>query len=113
MRTPTTYDIVHLADDEWDSETMQRVAKEWFERHPDCNFVQVYEHAGWFLTFSRNGRCVGSANGGAVFPAGTVFPTEFSGFSERRQTDVDYAREGVMWDALKRGDVAKLAALLQ
>ena len=78
----TTYDYVFLADDEWDNETMQRVAQEWFAEHPDCQFVLVYEHAGWELGFRRDMTVWGSANDGARCPGPK--PSGFSGISHRR-----------------------------
>lgn len=56
------YDYVFLADSEWDNETMRQVALDWFNKHPDCEFVLVYEHAGWELGFRRDLTCWASAN---------------------------------------------------
>lgn len=81
----TTYDLIFLGDDEWDNATMCHVAAEWFQRHPQCQFVMVYEHAGWHLTYHRAElECVGSANDQAFFRAGIPRPTGYSGRSERR-----------------------------
>jgi hypothetical protein len=87
MRTPTTYDMVFLADNEWGNQIMREVASEWFSLHPGCNFVYVYEHAGWSLTFHRdnNLECVGSANDMAVFRKDRPRPTGGSGFTHRRK----------------------------
>ena len=63
--TPTGYAIIHLADDEWNNETMRRVASEYFADHPECQFVEVYEHAGWFLGIRRDGSTWSSANDSA------------------------------------------------
>lgn len=84
MHIAMTCDLVFLSGDEWDNDTMLAVARDWFARHPACQFVNVYEHAGWNLTFNRAEVCVGSANHEAVFPPGTVRPTGYSGRSERR-----------------------------
>lgn len=56
------YSIIHLADDEWGNETMLRVALEYFGEHPDVAFVEVYEHAGWYLGFRRDGTIWSTAN---------------------------------------------------
>lgn len=60
------YDIVHLADDEWGNAKMLEVADEYFRDHPDCQFVLVYEHAGWSLGFCRDLSVWSSANDMAV-----------------------------------------------
>jgi hypothetical protein len=67
-----THQTIHLAEDEWGNTLMQEIAEsaiaEW--RGPGELVVEVYEHAGWFLTFARiNGRiaCVSSANDCARF----------------------------------------------
>ncbi len=57
---------VHLADDEWNNPLMRQVADETFERFPEADVVLVYEHAGWYLSWNRNGVCVGTANDMAV-----------------------------------------------
>ena len=86
MRTPTTYDMIFLADNEWGNTIMREVAEEWFNLHSDCNFVYVYEHAGWSLMFHRKDlECVGSANDLAVFREDRPRPTGGSGHSIRRQ----------------------------
>jgi hypothetical protein len=55
---------IRLADDEWGSELMARVARQYCDEHPDLDplVVEVIEHAGWFLTFTRSGVCVDTAN---------------------------------------------------
>ena len=35
------YDIIHLAPDEWGTDTMCAVASKHFGSHPDCRFVLV------------------------------------------------------------------------
>ena len=89
MNTPpdpaTAYDMVYLADDEWGNETMKAVAGEWFTQHPACNFVMVYEHAGWWLAYHRSDlECVGTANDLAVMRADRPQPTHYSGNYVRR-----------------------------
>lgn len=83
QRTPTTYDIVHLADNEWGNEVMQEIAEQWFREHPDTNYVEVIEHAGWRLGYRRDMSICASANDCAVLSPGSQ-PTEFSGFECRR-----------------------------
>lgn len=56
------YDMIHLADNEWGNELMQQIAMEHFSQHPDCQFVEVREHAGWFLCWRRDMSCWGTAN---------------------------------------------------
>ena len=48
-RKPDEYDMIYLANNEWGNELMYQVAQAWFKEFPDCQFVQVYEHAGWHL----------------------------------------------------------------
>jgi hypothetical protein len=80
----TGYDQIFLADNEWDSHLMRQVAEEWFKNHPACNFVNVYEHAGWSLGFHRSGVCNYSANHEAQFAPDTPRPTHYTGRSHRR-----------------------------
>ena len=54
--------IVHLAMDEWGNRKMLEVARETFEDFPEADFVEVSEHAGWFLQWNRDEVCVGTAN---------------------------------------------------
>ena len=61
-----TYDLIHLSDDEWGNETMKRIAMEHFASDPSCQFVEVYEHAGWFLGFRRDGSIWTTANDMAI-----------------------------------------------
>lgn len=80
-----SYDLVFLADNEWGNSLMREVAQEWFAAHPACHFVQVYEHAGWSLTYHRADlEVVHSANDLAVFRADVPRPTHYSGRSHRR-----------------------------
>ena len=99
----TAYDMVHLANDEWGNATMRAVATEWFSQHPACNFVMVYEHAGWWLAYARDetpclpgvgldahgGRyhmeIVGTANDLAVMRKDRPQPTHYSGVCVRRE----------------------------
>jgi len=77
------YDIVHLGDKEYGNELMRKVAEEWFAAHSSCNFVEVYEHAGWFLGFRRDGSIWSTANDQAHMDSGPR-PKDFSGTSVRR-----------------------------
>lgn len=54
--------MIYLADNEWGNETMWKVAQEWFAEHPDCHFVEIHEHAGWYLGFRRDGGVWCTAN---------------------------------------------------
>jgi len=56
------YTMVFLGDKEWGNETMARVADEWFAENPGEEFVYVYEHAGWYLGFRRDGSVWCTAN---------------------------------------------------
>ena len=56
------YTIIMLAGDEWGNQTMEEVAREYFLAHPDCQFVSVHEHAGWYLGFRRDGSIWSTAN---------------------------------------------------
>lgn len=79
-----TYDLVHLADDEWGNDLMEQVAREWFAQHPQCEFVEVHEHAGWWLGYHRSMVIVGTANSSALLPADRPRPSHFSGTCHRR-----------------------------
>ena len=60
------YDWIFLADDEWGSDTMREIAEAHFAEHPELDFVEVHEHAGWFLGYHRSGAIVSTANDSAV-----------------------------------------------
>lgn len=81
-----SYDIVQLADDEWGSNLMEDIAREWFEQHPNCQFVEVREHAGWFLVWHRSMVCISTANDRAILPKDLPRPTQFSGITHRRKS---------------------------
>ena len=87
---PTTYDQIHLADDEWDSGTMARIAAEHFDTHPACQFVLVYEHAGWFLGYRRDLTIWTTANDCAVLDGGPR-PERWSGVCIRRNNFTSHA----------------------
>lgn len=59
---------VHLAENEWASQEngnkMWNVAKNYFNKWPALEnmIVTVYEHAGWWLSYLRDGTIVGTAN---------------------------------------------------
>jgi hypothetical protein len=88
----TTYDQIQLADNEWGNQIMREVAEQWFARHPDCAFLEVREHAGWWLAFARTPypgstghECIGSANDMACFRPDRPRPTVQSGQRRRRE----------------------------
>ncbi len=82
--SPKSYAIIHLADDEWGNEIMSAVAQEYFRANPDEDFVEVYEHAGWFLGFRRDGSCWNTANDMAILNVPYPQPTGPSGKVIRR-----------------------------
>lgn len=57
---------IHLANDEWGSDLMRKVAEDYLASTSNpYAVVTVHEHAGWFLEFAKlNGRTivVGTAN---------------------------------------------------
>ena len=70
---------VHLGENEWGNETMERVANEMADsRFADVRplLLTVYEHGGWFLQFFYDDRhralCVGTANDCARFQSEAV-----------------------------------------
>jgi hypothetical protein len=82
--SPKTYASIHLADDEWGNETMFAVAEEFFREHPEEDFVEVYEHAGWFLGYRRDGSIWNTANDMATLNVPYPQPTGPSGIVIRR-----------------------------
>lgn len=80
-----TYDMVQLADNEWGNTIMEEVAEEWFKEHLNCQFVEVREHAGWFLGYHRDTmEVIATANDMAVMRQDRPRPSEFSGLCHRR-----------------------------
>ena len=53
---------ISLGPSEWGNELMRQVAREAFATDASLDAVQVNEHAGWDLTFLRDGTVVGTAN---------------------------------------------------
>jgi hypothetical protein len=53
---------IFLGQTEWGNDLMRLVAKEAFAADGSLDAVQVNEHAGWHLTFLRDGTVVGTAN---------------------------------------------------
>ncbi len=53
---------IFMGPREWGNDLMRLVAGEAFATHAFLDAVQVNEHAGWFLTFLRDGTVVGTAN---------------------------------------------------
>ena len=82
--------LIHCSDSEWGNETMERLAKKCFADDPSIDIVEVYEHAGWHLSWARPGHIVGTANDMAMFsPAAIDWCKQFDGCTlvgyERRQ----------------------------
>jgi len=83
--TADTYDVIYLARNEWGNEMMRLVAERWFRDNPECEFVLVHEHAGWYLGFRRDGSVWATANDQAVLRVLMPQPRGgYSGRSERR-----------------------------
>jgi len=53
---------IFLGPNEWGNDLMRQVAREAFATYASLDAVQVNEHAGWHLTFLRDGTVVGTAN---------------------------------------------------
>jgi hypothetical protein len=53
---------ISLGETEWGNELMWQVASEAFAADASLDAVEVNEHAGWHLTFLRDGTIVGTAN---------------------------------------------------
>ena len=53
---------IFLGASEWGNDLMRQVAREAFATDASLDAVQVHEHAGWHLTFLRDGTVVGTAN---------------------------------------------------
>jgi hypothetical protein len=53
---------IFLGASEWGNDLMRQVAMEAFATDASLDAVQVNEHAGWYLTFLRDGTIVGTAN---------------------------------------------------
>ena len=53
---------VYLGPQEWGNELMSEVATEAFDADPGLDVVEVNEHAGWYLTYLRDGTIIGTAN---------------------------------------------------
>lgn len=77
-RDPTSgYVMIFLASNEWNNETMQRVAKEYFATNPSVNFVEVHEHGGWFLGYRRDMTIWSTANDSARLSHPRPQPTHY------------------------------------
>jgi hypothetical protein len=57
---------IYLGPKEWGNDLMRQVATEAFDSDDSIDAVQVSEHAGWYLTFLRDGTVVGTANDQAL-----------------------------------------------
>ena len=53
---------IFMGPREWGNDLMRQVAREAFASDTSLDAVQVNEHAGWHLTFLRDGTIVGTAN---------------------------------------------------
>jgi len=53
---------IFLGPNEWGNDLMRQVAREAFATDASLDAVQVHKHAGWYLTFLRDGTIVGTAN---------------------------------------------------
>lgn len=66
------YKTIYMADTEWSShehyDIMPRLAREALAADDTLDFIKVYEHGGWWLSFNRAGHVVASANDMAKFP---------------------------------------------
>jgi hypothetical protein len=74
--TESGWALIHLADNEWGNETMRDVARQYFDEQPECNFVEVYEHGGWYLGFRRDDSTWCTANDMAVLNKPKPRPTK-------------------------------------
>ena len=93
--------IEHLADNEWGNELMRKVAMERFEKDPSLDIVEVNEHAGWSLSYTKTGMIVGSANDMAEYPPETkkwckqFTGSEIVGYNRRNpEYGVDHKYDG-------------------
>jgi hypothetical protein len=75
------YDLIRCTDKQYGSDLMARLAKRHFDAHPNCQFVEVYEHGGWRLGFRRDGSTWATANDQAVLEKPLPQPTGYSGVS--------------------------------
>ncbi len=53
---------IFLGANERGNDLMRQVAREAFATDASLDAVEVHEHAGWYLTFLRDGTVVGTAN---------------------------------------------------
>jgi hypothetical protein len=53
---------IFLGPREWGNDLVRQVAKGAFDADASLDAVEVNEHAGWNLTFLRDGTVVGTAN---------------------------------------------------
>ncbi len=53
---------IFLGPREWGNDLMRQVARDAFDANASLDAVEVNEHAGWHLTFLRDGTVVGTAN---------------------------------------------------
>jgi len=59
---------VRCRPNQWGNNTMHSLAQKAFQDYPEAELVLVWEHAGWFLVFRRDGKVINSANDCAVYP---------------------------------------------
>ena len=53
---------IFMGPNKWGNELMRQLARAAFATDASLDAVQVNEHAGWYLTFLRDGTVVGTAN---------------------------------------------------
>lgn len=82
--------VIYLAAHEWNNDTMQRIAQEKFDSDPSIDCITVYEHAGWFLSWTRDFVVIGTANDAAsLSPKAHEWAKRFTGIEV-----VGYDRRG-------------------
>lgn len=84
---------VHLADNEWGLEIMDRLAREYIDKHVsqvkagETICVTIHEHGGWWLSYTMIGGkmiTVGSANDRAIYKDSVREWRERSYYSHRQ-----------------------------
>ena len=74
------YDPIRCTQTQWsNSGVMERLAQHHFNQHPNCQFVEVIEHGGWFFGFRRDMSCWRTANDMAVLTHPFPQPDGYSG----------------------------------
>lgn len=74
------YDTIRCTETQWSSSgVMERLAHHHFQQHPDRQFVEVYEHGGWYLGYRRDMTIWSTANDMAKLSPTETFPNGHSG----------------------------------